>query len=271
MSKSALKRTKFRSLLSSVAHEIRTFRFQKSLEESFVSSKEEQDIVSEVNNRGFCVIENAFSKEWCNRAIQETDRLLIEYHDQIWIDDQRSDHRIFGANHLSDLIQEFYINEFILKIVQTYEGTKVKDGFTLGSKLMYKEENIGSGGGWHRDNPYGKQTKAIVYLTDVDEGNGPFEYIQGSHKSLDVLKKQFGYNFDMHKNRFEDSQLEEIIESNPSKLKTLTAKAGTLIFVDTRGIHHGRPIKSGTRYALTNYFWFHSDIPKHMNKVVIRK
>src|SRR5947208_506487 len=42
-------------------------------------------------------------------------------------------------------------------------------------------ENNGSGDGWHRDG-HSFQFKSILYLSDVNDTNGPFEFLPGSHK-----------------------------------------------------------------------------------------
>jgi predicted 2-oxoglutarate/Fe(II)-dependent dioxygenase YbiX len=41
---------------------------------------------------------------------------------------------------------------------------------------------------------------------------------------------------------------------NESQIVTATAKAGTLVLFDTNCIHRGKPIQSGFRYAITNYY-----------------
>lgn len=126
-------------------------------------------------------------------------------------------------------------------------GTRVKDGFTLGAKLEHADGNSGSGGGWHRDHPNMKQSKSILYLTDVTEENGPFQYIEGSHKSFNGYKDSYKYELDPLQQRFEDEEIQKLLEKEPQRLKTLTCKAGSVILTDTRGIHRGMPIKTGER------------------------
>jgi hypothetical protein len=43
-----------------------------------------------------------------------------------------------------------------------------------------------------------------------------------------------------------------------------------VIIVDTSGLHRGMPIRSGERYALTNYYWPRRDaMPPSMAKHVL--
>ena len=63
---------------------------------------------------------------------------------------------------------------------------------------------------------------------------------------------------------FNQKTVEKILNDGPERLKTLTAKAGTVVLVDTSTIHRGLPLKNGTRYALTNYFFENTQINSHL-------
>ena len=260
---------KLNTLIKSARVELNNIRLDLLNNSKFISTEEEEEIVNSIRNKGYCVLKEFFSRQWCEDAIAEVDRLIVKYSDQIWKDDTASDHRIFGANKGSSLIDDYYKNVQILSLLQTYEGTTVQDGFTLGARLTAVAGNKGSGGGWHRDHPNVKQSKSIVYLTDVDEDNGPFQYIKNSHNSKQVYLDSFKYNYDQFQNRFSETEVQRIIKKEPERLKTFAAPAGTVILTDTRGIHRGKPIKEGMRYALTNYLWMHTNIPKHIAKTLI--
>ena len=60
--------------------------------------------------------------------------------------------------------------------------------------------------------------------------------------------------------RYSDQQINKIINKNPERLHTITGKAGTVIIKDCSAIHRGSPLKSGIRYALTNYYFYLSQI-----------
>jgi ectoine hydroxylase-related dioxygenase (phytanoyl-CoA dioxygenase family) len=257
-------------LVKTAKVELNNMRLAITKSAYFISDEEERFIVKEIREKGYHVIENAYSKEWCANAMDEIDRCIKEYNDQIWKDAAESDHRLFGINQVSALINEYYQDALARRILQTYEGTEVKDGFTLGAKLNHVEGNAGSGGGWHRDHANVKQSKSILYLTDTTLDHGPFQYIEGSHKSIEVYKDSYKYNYDPFQNRFSDEQVNKLIEDSPERLKTFAAPAGTMILVDTRGIHRGMPINKGVRYALTNYLWFHTVVPSHIAKSLIK-
>ena len=135
------------------------------------------------------------------------------------------------------------------------------------NEVQSKAENKGSGGGWHRDTVYGRQFKAILYLVDVDEGTGPFQYLPGSHKFSSVWKSIWNFDFDVYQNRLTHDQVQAICEKLGYRFQTFTGQAGGLILADTTGIHRGMPIQHGRRLALTNYY-FEKTIPPHVQQWV---
>lgn len=257
-------------IFESAKVELNNIRLNLAHSSSFISTEEEKHMVKELHEKGYYILENFYPPEWCDSAKQEIDRLIIDYNDQIWKDEAESDHRVFGADRVSEFIKNFYNDSRLLSLLQTYEGKTVEEGFTLGAKLEAKKGNKGSGGGWHRDHANVKQSKSIVYLTDVNDQNGPFQYIEKSHTSFNVYKDSIQFNFDQFQNRFTDDEVNKLVQKEPRRLKTFTAKAGTVILTDTRGIHRGKPIEHGTRYALTNYLWMHTKVPRHIAQTLIK-
>ena len=119
--------------------------------------------------------------------------------------------------------------------------------------------NQGSGEGWHRD-AFMRQFKAILYLSDVGPDNGPFQFVKDSYRPRQVLRDIWKGGLRYMQNRLSEPEVERILMGSPDRLCTYTAKAGTLILVDTSSIHRGMPIENGTRYALTNYYFLLQDI-----------
>ena len=66
--------------------------------------------------------------------------------------------------------------------------------------------------------------------------------------------------------RLSDLEVNRILKKNPQRKKTILGKMGTLILVDTSTLHRGSPIKKGTRYALTNYYYTINQINKDLYK-----
>jgi len=236
--------------------------FTKSRNFARVDENNIRKIVRDIENKGFCVVDDFYSKALCDKISEEIDNMILSHRSKVWVDQFESDHRLYAADRKSGLVSNFFNDKFLRKVSSGYMGSDLV-GFTLAARLTAKPENLGSGGGWHRD-ALKRQIKSIIYLTDVDIKSGPFEYFEGSHRHGEKLQN-FILNELKHHTRYSENEISKFKERG---LETITAKAGTLILVDTSGIHRGRPIDEGSRYALTNYFWTDS-IPEHISKLFI--
>jgi hypothetical protein len=88
---------------------------------------------------------------------------------------------------------------------------------------------------WHRDFNDRHLLKAFLYLVDVDEETGPFEYVAGSARGGP-------YAGDWPWRPLSESyppQDELAQRIPPEAIKTFTAPKGTIIFCNTSGFHRG--------------------------------
>ncbi|MBE9197775.1 MULTISPECIES: phytanoyl-CoA dioxygenase [unclassified Nodularia (in: cyanobacteria)] len=89
---------------------------------------------------------------------------------------------------------------------------------------------------WHKDIEDRRILKIIIYLTDVEEKHGPFEYVP-----ISLISRAKAYRIQRKiKNLggIDDQTLNKIVPK--SAWKSCPGKAGTVIFADTRRIlHHG--------------------------------
>ena len=88
---------------------------------------------------------------------------------------------------------------------------------------------------WHRDFDDSHLLKVFLYLSDVDERSGPFEYVPGSHPEGRLA----GVHpwAPMAVGRISDKELAKYVEVGD--VRTFTAPKGTLIFCNTSGLHRG--------------------------------
>jgi Phytanoyl-CoA dioxygenase (PhyH) len=102
---------------------------------------------------------------------------------------------------------------------------------------------------WHRDFNDRHLLKAFLYLVDVDEDAGPFEYVPRSAPGgeLDRLWpwRPLGDNYPP------EDDLESQIDG---KAVTFTAPKGTLIFCNTSGFHRGGFARTDPR-VLATFTW----------------
>jgi ectoine hydroxylase-related dioxygenase (phytanoyl-CoA dioxygenase family) len=132
----------------------------------------------------------------------------------------------------------------------------------MANRTTFKKSNLGSGQGWHKDS-YSKQFKSIIYLSDVNKENGPFQILKKSNSNFFMMKFFFKLKNKYPSTRFSHSEIKNILNNDMSEIEELNAKAGTLILVDTNYIHRGKPLNSGKRYALTNYFFPETEHKNH--------
>jgi hypothetical protein len=102
---------------------------------------------------------------------------------------------------------------------------------------------------WHRDFNDRHLLKAFLYLVDVDEETGPFEYVPRSAPGgeLDHLWpwRPLGENYPLE---------EEFADRIDGRSVTFTAPKGTIIFCNTSGFHRGGFVTGKTR-VLATWTW----------------
>jgi hypothetical protein len=88
--------------------------------------------------------------------------------------------------------------------------------------------------------------------------------VRDSHRRVQLLRDMRYGQLGFMQNRMSEAEVAKLLAPDPSRLKTFTASAGTLILVDTSSIHRGMPILEGCRYALTNYYFPKSRIDQSL-------
>lgn len=90
---------------------------------------------------------------------------------------------------------------------------------------------------YHFDMDRIKFIKFFFYVTDVDTDTGPHCYVKGSHKRLPSSLLKDG--------RIEDAEIEKVFSKN--NMIEICGRKGTIMAVDTRGLHKGKPLNRGYR------------------------
>jgi hypothetical protein len=138
---------------------------------------------------------------------------------------------------LDDPWLRFGVSPAMLDIVNSYLG--------LWSKLIYidqwytvptsaESERIASQR-WHRDYNDQHLVKVFIYLSDVDEGAGPLEYVPGSARGGRYANE---WRWDPLSETYPPAD-EFDRRIPPSAAKTLVGPAGSVIFCNTSGFHRG--------------------------------
>ncbi len=204
---------------------------------------------------GYAVLPDYYSQADCAAGRAEIDTMIAAHPQAIQSFGEGSDLRLFGSEHAASLARRFHDDAFIRSVGEAYRRGSLANFSTLAARLTARPGNLGSGQGWHRDAFY-FQFKSMVYLSDVDMSSGPFELLPGSHRVWQVtLDSLTGRLEKPPASRITATQMARLLALRPDRAKPFPARAGTVILFDSSTIHRGMPIQSGTRYAMTNYFF----------------
>ncbi len=130
------------------------------------------------------------------------------------------------------------IDQKILGTINAYMGMLTKFYyFTLNVTMPVAEgADAVQSQRWHRDPEDKKMCKVFIYLSDVDEGAGPFIYIRGSQ-----CRGRWSSIFPQRPPRGgllpSDDDIGHLIPGQDMLVGT--GRAGTVIFCDTSGLHKG--------------------------------
>ncbi len=150
----------------------------------------------------------------------------------------------FSSNDIinDELVQDLIMDPLLINIAGEYLGANpIFDFPAMWWSTDSKKINEDAAQDFHFDLDRPKWLKIFIYLTDVDENNGPHCYISQSHKvgnkPQNILER--GYV------RVSDKELIKCYPKN--KFKEITGPAGTIVFGDTSCWHKGKPISKGER------------------------
>jgi hypothetical protein len=143
-------------------------------------------------------------------------------------------------------VQEFVTDPVMALISQKYLGQPViMDEVALWWTTNKKAEDANLNAQlFHQDRDRLSFLKFFIYLTNVEPDTGPHVYLRGSHKSIPWALRGDGRKTD------------EAVQAAGlwHEVKEITAPAGTLMAVDTIGLHKGKTPISSDRLALENEY-----------------
>jgi hypothetical protein len=222
----------------------------------------ERECTQQINNNSAYVIENYWSRE---KAFRIRDK-LAEYHDvnePFILGDSKKDElvRIYHVERLIPELKEFRFDPFVLNIAKAYNGFPSYSG-----ALVYQHDTVyGREKSHYHVDTFVRQFKSMMYLDDVDVGNGPFSYIPGSHRKRQLfIKKQLKGNKNNKDNVFDESEISSML----IKERSVCVPAGSLLMMDVGCIHRGAPQTERSRSVLMNYIvpsskdlYLHKNLP----------
>ena len=209
-------------------------------------------IVKELNDNGYVVLKNKLNLNFVEGLLNITKNLKctnnqLSKNMKKVIFDKRI-HKLstyyYSENELIKNTKVLEIIEYLKKLSISEEYFKSKPYLVAvnmwWSTVSHKADSFAAQN-YHFDLDGIKWLKYFIYLTDVNDYNGPHMYVEGTHKPFSkpyrILKK--GYT------RISDEEIENTFSQE--NIKKITGTKGTIIVADTSCFHKGMPPKNDVR------------------------
>ncbi len=199
-------------------------------------------IISDIEEKGYTIFDEKLPEDVCQRILdysmeipskvvgEQSDQTGVKYdpNNPIAPIYRFQEEDVLRHNDIKDI---FYDVNFI-RIAQEYLGCKPLNNSIImwWSSLYGKSASSRAAQLYHFDMDHPKFIKFFIYLTDVDTNSGPHCYVRGTHKNKPKsLAKD---------KRYSDSEIQQHYE--PSEIIEIDGSRGTVVAVDTSGIHKGK-------------------------------
>lgn len=154
-------------------------------------------------------------------------------------------------------LQQLIFDPSLLAVAQSYLKSKpILDLMAMWWSAPFDKKGAAEAAQmYHFDLDRLKFLKFFFYLTDVDVNTGPFCYVKNSHKKLPKAICQ--------DRRLTDEEVQQ--HFTQENMLELIGKKGSIMAVDTRGLHKGKPLNNGERLIFQLEFcnsYFGVEYPK---------
>jgi Phytanoyl-CoA dioxygenase (PhyH) len=170
-------------------------------------------------------------------------------------DDDDGVYRLFGAEGaLSLSSRTFFWSPFIAGMANALAapGMHVKDSYVdYKAKIGGHDVSVD----YHIDH-WKVRFKAFLLLQDVDEEHAPLVYVAGSHRD-EPWRRRWDWAY-QHREAagavLHPRRVKRVCRRYGYEERVFTGRAGDLILANTRGVHRGTELQSGTRLQLVTLF-----------------
>ena len=207
-------------------------------------------ILKEIKINGFSVVENFLSPKKCNKYIDQFEIILkkrIKNKEYIGKDNTVVLYNYFKENlKLTNLFVNNLIDNVMTQLIDedyVLISTAARNKKKINLKLKKTKKPVDTGNKWHVDNRHlgGIALKpslnyfAVIALNEFNKENGATQYIPKSH----LFKKK-------------------INSQKQNKFKTILAKKGSIIFIDSNLAHRAGDPGNIDRWSIFNLYsaWF---------------
>ena len=219
--------------------------------------------INELFNKGIVVIPDFLTKNQCKNILNDYSDHFNKLQNGTYNRTKFHNYKEYGvtrileAQTLSHESLLFFNNDYIINIAQMYVSKNVSS-YQKMIELRSGDNTKSKADGIHFDD-WKQRFKAFLYLNNVTSDNAPFRYYPASHlgKGWRLRRLLAEHNYFLHGKSGKYGYFSRD-EFSKHKLTfpelVCCGSAGTLILVDTRGLHSGTPLVSGQRMMLASYF-----------------
>jgi hypothetical protein len=224
--------------------------------------------IDELNTNGLFRVDNFLNVDMCREMISGFDAIKRARPGILSLESNGADERLYGADRAANVFQLGSQAANLDRLAEAFYRSRDIMHFQMAGHIRWTPDNLGSGAGWHRDSPFSQQFKFIIYLNDVSEENGPFQYVPGSHRRTAISKYSRALKCPLSQYRFADTDIINLVRAGILREPlTQTGPAGTLLVANVKGLHRGMPLTRGERWAVTRYY-FKKRIPQAMQALL---
>ena len=108
----------------------------------------------------------------------------------------------------------------------------------------------------------------FVYFNEITENSGPLQLFPKTHKATSKVLASLRRGRNWSSLAYHAPGVLEQSVGHDAQLTSVTAAAGSLIFVDTSVLHRGKPGLVNERYSAT-YYAYKTPIPYHIKELVV--
>lgn len=196
----------------------------------------EHRLLGQLERDGYAILENYWTRE---EALAVRDQLAAYLEPSEDRDLPNGAYlrsgRIYHPDKLLASLADYRHDPSLMRIVHAYLRR------SLDTRVMVFEHDVASAHEYHVESFF-NGLKTFLYLDDVNPENGPFTYLQGSHKQHWLRTRKL-LKPGKSPTTFLPEELGDLLQDEVD----LSDAAGTLILADVRGFHRGSP-----RSALVN-------------------
>ena len=229
------------------------------------SLTDRKDILAALVRDGLFVMPDLLTREVCGKILAEIEEPLAQLAAGTY-KGPATRHKVLDAYRLHDVDlmsptarTAFFELPLINDMARAYVA---KSAISYRRECDYKAEGIHGNQNLQSELPHfddwRHRFKAFLYLTDVTESNAPFVFYPRTHEA-GAWKRRFNAEFERDGEHgrygyFFPQEMTLLKEKYGFQEQVITGKAGTLILVDTRGIHRGTTLREGRRVMLNSTF-----------------